>query len=634
MRKTAPFGSWKSIITAGQVARGAIRYGMLKGRGNEFYWSEGRPGEGGRTVIVHASGTAPPRDILPAPYSARSKVHEYGGGEFFLGHEGLFFANADDQDLYHLGHDGNIKRITCAPEWRFADGVHDRARNRLICIGEKKDQTGPQNYILAIALDGENAGTPQILLQGHDFYACPRLNRDGTKLAWIDWDLPAMPWESSRLRVGAMNEDGRMTRKHTVAGGANCAATEPQWDDQGRLYFISDQSGWGTIHIWEDNEITALPWQGHEFGRPLWGLGASSYALCDDGTITALSCKNGELVPALFSHEWARLKTPARQIDTITAGRNRIAAAAITDTAPQAICILDENLTSISKPALQIPRAAISIGQIIKFATGNGQNAHGLYYPPRNPDFAAPEAEKPPAILLAHGGPTGMADRGLKLKTQYWTSRGFAVFDVDYRGSTGYGREYRDSLNGQWGMADAQDMENGARHLIVSGLADPERLLISGSSAGGFTVLAALCRSSVFAAGASYYGIGDLEKLQALTHKFESGYLHTLLGDDAEVFEQKSPLYNAGKIHSPVIFFQGADDPVVPPAQSRDMHNSLKTRAIPTSYIEFEGESHGFRRADTIIHALKSEYSFYAQILGLEPQEDLPRIKINNFTRD
>ena len=632
MRKTASFGSWKSSISAADSAAGTIRYGLLRGRDDELYWSESRPQEAGRSVIVRAGRDGRVNDILPAPYSARSRVHEYGGGEFFFGKTGLYFINAEDQDVYHLGLNKTVKRITHAPEWRFADGTCDPLHDRLITVAEKHGQPQPQNLITSIALDGKATGKPEPLLQGHDFYASPRLNRENTLLAWLEWDLPDMPWDSARLKIGHLDARGRVTGQQILAGGKGMAASEPQWDKQGRLVFIAEKDGWSTIHRWDGQSITALPWPGHEFGRPLWSLGAASYAITDDGRIVALSFKDGEPILASFHQNWEIIDSPARQIDAITTANNQICVTAATDTAPPAICALGEPLTPLGKPAIRIAPQNISRARTIAFSTGDGVTAHGLYYPPCNPDFSAPPGEKPPAILCAHGGPTGMADRGLKLKTQYWTSRGFAVFDIDYRGSSGYGRKWRTSLNGHWGIADVQDMENGARHLVATGLADPDRLVISGSSAGGFTVLATLCRSSLFAAGASYYGIGDLAKLQAITHKFESGYLQTLLGEGKEVFRQRSPLFQASSIQTPVIFFQGANDPVVPPSQSRDMHESLKNRGIATSYIEFEGESHGFRQAETIIRALKSEYRFYAQILGLSPVEDLPPIRIENFT--
>jgi hypothetical protein len=322
MRKTAPFGSWQSTISAAQCARGAVRYGMLQGADDALYWSEGRPEEAGRTTIVRLTANGRIDDILPPPYSARSRVHEYGGGEFTLAKNGLYFSNAEDQDIYFLDFTGDIKRITNAPEWRFADGVHDQARSRLICVAQRHGKPMPENFITAIPLAGKTAGKPQILCRGRDFYAFPRLSPDGSSLAWIEWDLPAMPWEAARLQVSKINPKGQVTNPQTLAGGKTHAANEPQWDRQNRLYFIDEKDGWSTICRWDGKATTALPWKGHEFGRPLWSLGGCSYIIHDDASLTALTFKNGELVPATCRHEWKPISAPARQIEAISPFKN------------------------------------------------------------------------------------------------------------------------------------------------------------------------------------------------------------------------------------------------------------------------------------------------------------------------
>ncbi len=631
MLRIAPYGCWKSPITAAQVAKGAVRYGGLQAANGSFYWTEGRPQEGGRNVILAARPGRAAKDILPAPYSARSRVHEYGGGAFLACGHGVFFVNGDDQDFYFLGADGAIKRITDAPDWRFADAVFDETRNRLIGVAELREDKNsqPQNLLVAISLAPADEGRIEVLAEGSDFYACPRLCPDENTLAWIEWNLPHMPWQNSRLCIGRFDDHGRITGKQTIAGGKDYAAGEPRWSARGMLYFISDQSAWGTICFWDGRGITSLAWPGHEFGQPLWGLASSTYAIGPNGCITALCYRNGALKTAVFDGgKWSAIKTNIRQIEALACSGPHIGVIAAADNSPPAVIMLNKKQESLSSRAAVSDDGNISRGRLTAFPTTDNQIAHGIYYPPRNAEFAAPAGEKPPLIVSAHGGPTGMADRGLKLKIQFWTSRGFAFFDIDYRGSTGYGRIWRDALNGNWGLFDVQDMTGGARYLVAEGLADPRRLLISGSSAGGFTVLATLCASSIFAAGASYYGIGDLQKLQDCTHKFESGYLHSLLGGDIENFSARSPINNAHNIKTPVIFFQGADDPVVPPSQSRDMANSLKANGIATCYIEFAGESHGFRHAQSIITALNSEYSFYAAILGLKPLETLPQIKM------
>lgn len=641
-KPTAPYGAWTSTITAAQCAKGTRRFGDLTMHDGAAFWCEGRPEEDGRGVIVMARAGGEPVDLLPAPYSARSKVHEYGGGAFLPTQNGVFFVNGEDQDIYHLStFDGPKipRRITRAPHMRFADGAYDAANNRLIMVAERHpqpDETGSvDNLLVAISLAEQSIGRITPLAEGRDFYAAPRLAPDGRHMAWLEWSLPAMPWEASELWLGELDGDGALSNPRRLAGGADAMAGEPQWDAQGRLWFIADDSGWASLHHWDGIKTTALPHADHEFGQPMWGLGARTYLVGADGAVTAAAQHHGRL--RLLRHDsagWREVSTKARQIESLAALGGDTLAIAASDHAPPGIMKLESGQSLGAAPGAINPDN-ISIARPLSFPTAGGKTAHALYYAPQNSRCTGREDEKPPMLVSAHGGPTGMADRGLKMKIQYWTSRGFAWLDVDYRGSIGHGRAYRTALDGQWGIADVEDIAAGANHAAEAGLADPARLLITGSSAGGYTVLRALCETSIFAAGASYYGIGDLAKLLALTHKFESGYLHTLLGLTPEnaddVLKARSPLFHANQITSPVIFFQGADDAVVPPGQSRDMAASLRARGTPVAYVEFEGEGHGFRRASSIITALESEYAFYARILGLEPEQQLPPLTIDNL---
>ena len=576
------------------------------------------------------------------PYNARSKVHEYGGGSFLVSEAGLFFVNAEDQDIYHLsGLSGTSvpDRITTEPCLRFADGVHDPVRNRLIMVAERHPLPGQsgnvENQLVSVSLSDASLGHVSTLCSGSDFYAAPRLNPEGTHLAWLEWSLPYMPWETSELWVCKLNDTGVPVNGSRIAGGGGFMAGEPQWKGNGTLWFISDESGWASLNKWNGTDIVTLPLDSHEFGQPMWGLGGRTYCADAQHRVTAIAQHKGQM--RMVHHDgksWTEKPTPARHVDSLICAQENALGIAATDYSPPAIL----NLTtakSLSDSDIQIGRDEISVAQPVEFRTTGGSTSFALYYPPCNSAYTGPDDESPPMIVSAHGGPTGMADRGLKLKIQYWTSRGFAWLDVDYRGSTGYGRAYRKALDGNWGITDVEDVAAGARHMAESGLADPDRLLISGSSAGGYTVLQALCHTDIFAAGASYYGIGDLAKLLAHTHKFESGYLHTLLGltaDDTDTrLHERSPLFQAANIKSPVIFFQGSDDAVVPPDQSRDMAASLRSRGTPVSYIEFKGEGHGFRNSNTIVTALESEYAFYAGILGLQPKQELPSITIDNF---
>lgn len=660
-QRTAPYGAWTSPISAALAAQGSKRISDLTLWQGSLLWCEGRPEEGGRNVIVMAPGAGGDTiDLLPDGFSARSKVHEYGGGAFVVSEHGLFFVNGDDQDIYHLPKmDGAAIpiRVTNAPQMRFADGTYDPLRRRLIMVAERHplphSAAEVENLLVSIPVDGPARGQVQILASGRDFYAAPRLapdaaprlGPDSARLAWLEWSLPHMPWEASELWISGMGDDGGLHNPQPIASGEDCMAAEPQWGADGRLWFITDESGWASLNVHHQERQTALALQGCEFGQPMWGLGGQTYQINRNGSVDAIAQCEGQL--KLLHHDghgWSERPSPARQVDTLTGTGDGIGdeagsggdiyAVATTDLAATSVCNLITG-GNISGHGSRLDQADISVAQPVSFSTGRDSTAHGLYYPPCNSHYAAPDGTAPPMIVSAHGGPTAMADRGLKLKIQFWTSRGFAWLDVDYRGSIGHGRAYRRALDGYWGVADVQDVAAGARHMADAGLADPDKLLISGSSAGGYTVLQALCETDIFAAGASYYGIGDLAKLLALTHKFESGYLRTLLGltpqNQQQLLRARSPLFHAEKITCPVIFFQGGDDFVVPPDQSRDMAASLRDRGTPVAYVEFAGEGHGFRRSDSIITALTSEYAFYAAILGLEPEQVLAPIAIDNF---
>ncbi|HFQ15268.1 MAG TPA: S9 family peptidase [Rhodobacteraceae bacterium] len=642
-KRPIPYGEWPSALDAAQVAAASPRRDLPLVHGGELYYLEGRPAEGGRVVVVRQSGAGRAEDCLPPPFSARSKVHEYGGGALFEAGKALFFVNGADQDIYELERDGGApRRITDRPELRFADGCGDARHERLITVAERHDGGDePQNLLVAISLDPDSAGEVTELVTGADFYAYPRLSPDGRVLVWVQWNKPFMPWEASELWLGEVGADGRVGAARRLAGGRGSAATEPRWDGRDRLYFVDDRSGWGGIYRYEDGVTDALDWPEHEFGQLLWGLAASSYGLLDDGRIAA-ACRHGGRA-GLALHQagpgWRWLETPLRQIDALCIRQTHIVVLATTDTKGPHLAMVDPDSP---EPRPLTPRppvmesADISVAEPLEFATTGGGRAYGLFYPPRNQGCEGLPGTRPPLIVLAHGGPTGHADRGLKLKIQYWTTRGFAVLDVDYRGSHGYGRAYRERLNGRWGVTDVEDVIAGARFAVAKGLADERRLLGSGSSAGGYTVLMALCRSGIFAAGTSLYGISDLERLAALTHKFEAGSLTTLLGAEpgSDVFRRRSPCHLAGDIRASVLFLQGLDDVVVPPAQSRAMADLLARRGLPVALIEFAGEGHGFRRAENIVTALESEYGFYARILGLSPAEALRNIPLHNMPED
>ncbi len=583
-------------------------------------------------------------DVLPLPYSARSKVHEYGGGEFLAAGRQVYFVDADSQDIYAIIPGDDPRPLTHDPGTRFADMTIDTARNRLIAVAERHGAGPgahePENFLAAIALGGSDEEPPVIVTGGKDFYASPRVSPDRRWLAWLSWELPDMPWESAALYVSKIARDGSLTDERHIAGGDGTAVFQPEWSPDGKLIFVWDKSGFGMLHAWERGNITRILDHKAELMRPQWAFAMRSYAVIDAARIVAAFIEAGETRLALIdvdNGEMTPVDCALRGIDSVASFGERIAATGASDTAAPAVVALKRDgdlkiLRSAGESGLG--RDDISKAEMLRFESERDELS-ALYYPPANASFSAPADERPPLIVFVHGGPTGMADRGLKLKVQYWTGRGFAVCDLDYSGSAGYGRAYRERLNGQWGIRDVADVAALVRHLTASGKADPERLLISGGSAGGYTVLMALAKLDHFLAGSCAYGVADLGQLQAITHKFESGYLYGLTGTTPgnceAVFTERSPINHAHEITCPVIFFQGLEDKVVPPGQSRSMARTLRTRGVPVAYREFANEGHGFRRAETIIEVLESEYAFYARVLGLDPDEALRDIEIDNW---
>jgi len=650
-RTTAPFGTWTSPLTALDVAGNSRRLGCLHLGPEAVYWTEGRAEEAGRCVIVKYDKEGVKTDMTGLEFSARSRVHEYGGGEFSVWNDRIFFVNDADQDIYELTGNQPPQRVCEKADWRFSDLCYDPRRNQLFAVAERHD-TGsrlPVNLLVSIDVVEPSRGEIYVVAEGRDFYASPRISPCGLRLAYLCWDLPHMPWEAAELWMAEGDSQNRFPSGEKLAGGLGEYVFQPEWRSDGSLIFIWDQDGWGKLYLWPCDDGNAAPQalvdEDAEFGHPQWLFGMRSYGLVDGGRLIARYFKAGVLHLAIVDMN----KRMLRQIDVVAldiAGIEAIIAdeaaaymiACFHHRAP-AVCRLDLSSGELdiiqTSSETQVSCGTISVGEPLAFSSIGGRECFGLYYAPANAAYQSPENELPPVIVSAHGGPTGMADRGLKLKIQYWTSRGFGFFDVDYTGSFGYGSTYRRALDGFWGLRDVEDVIAGAKALALQGRADAKRVLISGSSAGGYTVLAALVHSDVFAAGAAYYGISDMHKLQEATHKFELGYIDTLMGTEpetrAEIFTARSPICHAGKITAPVIFFQGAEDRVVPSEQSQAMAETLKGNGVPVVYVEFAGEGHGFRQAKNIAAALKYEYAFYARILGLTTGHELPELKISNF---
>ena len=634
-KRTLPYGTWPSPVSAPLAARGSRRTGLLQAAGDALYWSESRPEEQGRQAIVRARPDGRREDILPAPYSARSRVHEYGGGEFLVAGDTVHFVNDKDQQVYTFEPGRQPERLTDAPATRFADLTHDAARDRLVAVAETHaplehggEHSPPRNSLVAIALGSSQRGQVTELAGGRDFYASARHSPDGTQIAYLAWDLPDMPWDSAALYVARVRDDGTLGRPKRIAGGSGSAAFQPEWGPDGRLYFAWDDTGWGCLYRWDGERVALVDRSPRaELWRAQWVFGMRCFALHPDGRFAAVYLERGLplLRQGLLSNKqrvaYRALQKEAARVDDPVAAHSGFAVLASPPVAMPAVMRLGRSHLLPLGPTqlVEIEPGCISRGQVCAFRNARREQVLGIHYPPTNPSYQGPRGTLPPALVLAHGGPTSMTDAGLKMRVQYYTSRGFAVLDVNYGGSTGFGRAYRERLDGQWGIADVADCAAAARFLARKSLADPEKIAIAGGSAGGYTTLMALATTDAFAAGCSHYGISDLGLLMEHTHKFESGYLHRLLGTTPAkwkaVCAERSPLNLIDGITAPVILFQGLDDKVVPPEQSRRIVDKLKARGIEVAYHELAGEAHGFRKAETIVAVLEAELAFLQRVL-------------------
>ncbi|HEY3799361.1 MAG TPA: prolyl oligopeptidase family serine peptidase [Caulobacteraceae bacterium] len=630
-----PYGSWPSPISAASLAESAIGLGELKVADGRLYWLESRPTEGGRMVIMTFGADGAPKQLTPEGFNVRTRVHEYGGGAYCVAPDGVWFANFRDQLLYRQVGDAAPQPMTPAG-YRYADAV-PAPGGGLIAVRE--DHTDPAHVKNAVVrLSGQPGDSGAVLYGDSDFVAYPRLSADGARLAWIAWNFPAMPWDATHLYV-ADYADGALHHRRQVAGGHDTAALEPQWSAGEHLTWISDESGWWNLYDDAGGAPRPLCPRPAEFAGPLWGLGQANYVLIGDGRIVAASREaDGEALLVISNGAAHRLDSPYIAFGSLKRlDARRIAALAYSADKSAAIVAIDvetgasEELRRPSPERLAL--ATISRAEQISFPSANGRTAHALFYPPTNDGFAAPAGELPPLIVQAHGGPTGGASPTFSLSNQFWTSRGFALVDVDYGGSSGYGRAYRKLLDGQWGVVDVEDVIAAARHLAAAGKVDPKRIAIHGGSAGGFTVLAALSQSDVFAAGGDFYGVADLEALARDTHKFESRYLDGLIGPwpaAKAVYDARSPIQHLDGFTAPLIILQGAEDPIVPPNQAHMIRDALKAKGVPVAYLEFAGEGHGFRRSENMIRAKEAELAFYGRVFRFQPADDLPPVEIEN----
>lgn len=647
---TAPYGAWPSTISAAQVAAGATPLSglMLGGAdGCEIFWLAGRAAEAGRNTLLRYHGVAC-EELTPAPYNVRNRVHEYGGGAYVVDGTTVYFSHFADNRLYRLdltADDAAPQVISTAGTQRFADLVVDRTRARLIAVRERHS-TGsasghaePENTVCAINADGSE----QVLVQGADFYSSPRLAPDGSALAWLSWDHPDMPWQGTTLWLAEIQADGTLATPRKIAGGREESVCQPEWSPDGLLHFVSDRSGWWNLYrLCRDRQQTEglCPMQA-EFATPHWTFGNSMYGFRSASEIICTYIDKGvsqlaRLLPGsgkleAIAHPYAEireLRVAPGYIAMLAGGPGIALELARIDFTEEGVEILAQSIE-------QLPESEyLSVPLNLSYPSANGRTAHAFYYPPCNPAVQAPAGSKPPLIVISHGGPTGMTVNTLKLVTQFWTSRGFGVLDVNYGGSTGFGRAYRDLLKGQWGVVDVEDCVAGAKALVARGLADPERLIIRGSSAGGLTTLCALTFHRIFKAGASYYGVSDLQGLDQDSHKFESHYNAYLIAPQpaaAALYQARSPIHHTDQLSCPMIFFQGQDDKVVPPQQSESMVAALKARGVPVAYVALEGEGHGFRKADNIIRTLEAELYFYQRVFGLRDAAGTPAVHIDHL---
>ncbi|MBB3062226.1 S9 family peptidase [Microbulbifer rhizosphaerae] len=642
-KKVAPYGSWKSQISADLLVQDSVRLSEPRLVDGCIYWLESRPAEKGRSVLVRHCPKDGRRDITPAPLSVRSKAHEYGGASYLISDNTAYFVLADDQRIYRMNLDSQVpEAITPEGPYRHADLFLDRRRKQLLCVQEDSspEAIGGEAIarIVAIHLEAPEKNPPRILAEGTDFYSNPSLSPNGMRFSFLRWSHPDMPWDATELCLAELDDSGRPGTVKVVAGGGEESIFQPQWSPEGELFYVSDRNNWWNIYrqgeekpLWEKNA---------EFATPQWVFGMSTYGFLTSDEILCTFTENGRWHLATIdledrSHEI--LEQPFCDIEGVRCESHRaVFIGAGADRFPAVITYDNhkKNFETIaSSNRSRLDSGIFSQAQAIEFPAGKRQ-VHAFYYPPNNPDFQAPEGEKPPLIVFSHGGPTGATSAGLNLKVQYWTSRGFAILDVDYSGSTGYGRKYRERLKGLWGVLDVEDVCAGAEYLVAKDLADPERLLIKGGSAGGYTVLAALTFHSTFKAGASHYGIGDLTTLARDTHKFESRYLDKLVGpwpEAEDTYRERSPINYVDQLDCPVIFFQGLEDKVVPPSQAETMVNALKQQGIPVAYITFTNEGHGFRGGDSIKLALEGELEFYSRIFNFPLAEPGPGITIENL---
>jgi dipeptidyl aminopeptidase/acylaminoacyl peptidase len=644
MARTAPFGTWNSPITAEELVRSVVSLSQPRMAGDNVVFCEARPSDAGRVVpvLLRADGTR--LDLVGPGWSARTLVHEYGGACTAVVGDDYLFSNFADQRVYRVavgsvGAPGEPVAVTPEPasvrSTRYADFAVAPG-GMVYAVSEIHHGSGVINCIVMFPYDGSAA--PVVVAEGHDFFSAPRVSPDGAWLVWLGWDHPNMPWDGTYLYKAGIDSDGTPQGAEILTGGPEESVSQPRWDPSGRLHYLSDRSGWWNLYADEGAGGTLVFGVEAEMGGPDWGFGQSSYTFLSDGRAVVTWSDQGSSTLARLDQGSARaIETPWSGFAALTGTNDAvlaIASSAVESPVLVRIPVDGGPPEVLARSRMEgLPTEFISRPEPVTFPSSAGRSAHALYYPPTNPDFVAPPGETPPLVVMSHGGPTGSASGALNPVVQYFTSRGVAVVDVDYGGSSGYGRAYRQALAGQWGIVDVDDCVNAALWLAEQCKADRDRLAIRGGSAGGYTTLCALAFRDVFAVGASHFGVADPSALARDTHKFESRYLDGLIGrwpDAQETYRQRSPLDHTDGLSCPVILFQGLEDKIVPPAQAEEMASALRDKGIPFAYMAFEGEQHGFRQAGTITTVIQAEFGFYGRVLGFEPAGQNIELDIEN----
>jgi dipeptidyl aminopeptidase/acylaminoacyl peptidase len=647
MPAQAPYGSWKSPFTVDLITGATVGLSSPDVGGRTVYWLESRPEEAGRTALVCRPDGGERVDVVPSGFNVRTRVHEYGGGAYWRHGHTIFCSSFDDGRIHRVDGPGTEPwPVTPEPPepnaLRYADGDVSRDGRVVVCVRERHEAGEVVNELVAFPADGSTA--PRAIASGHDFYAAPRLDPDGRRLAWLAWDHPRMPWDGTELRVAELGADAALSNERVVAGGAGESVLDPRWSPDGFLHFVSDRTGWWNLYKGDGDEPRAVCPTEAEFASPPWVFAIPRYVFLPDGRIACIVTRRARDTLELLDAASGTLEAAGLSY-TVYAGRlagsgSRVVAVAASPANAAAVIAYhvetgDEEVVARSAPAEPDERC-VSVARAVEFPTAEGRTAQAFFYPPRNPDFVAPEDERPPLYVRVHGGPSGHATDQLDLATQFLTSRGIAVVHVNYGGSTGFGRDYRRRLERRWGEVDVEDCIAAARYLAEQREVDPDRMVIAGSSAGGYTTLLALATRDEFAAGISSFGVADLELLRADSHKFELHYEEWLIGPYPEakrLWRERSPIHHVDGVSAPLLLHQGLDDKVVPPSQTESIVAALRRRGIPHVYLAYEGEGHGFRRADSLRRMLQANIAFMGHVFAFEPADELPPLAIENLDR-